>query len=226
MSDLLLPALVADRRKRRIGLLGGSFNPAHEGHRHISLMALHRLDLDEVWWLVSPQNPLKSSNGMAPLEARLDSARSAARHPRIKVGALESRLGTRYTADTLAALHKRFPCCRFVWLMGADNLAQIRHWEHWNSIFETTAIAVFARPAYDLRALGSLAAHRYAKFRRAPHQARDLALAKTPAWAFFPTRLNPQSATAIRRRRELDGIVNDKKSENETAKADGPQQKR
>ena len=120
-----------DHRNRRIGLLGGSFNPAHAGHRYISTEALRRLDLDEVWWLVSPQNPLKSQSGMAPFSQRLSHAASVARHPRIRVSAIEAEMGTRYTADTLAMLVRRFPAARFVWLMGADNLMQIPKWRDW-----------------------------------------------------------------------------------------------
>ena len=111
----------------RIGLLGGSFNPAHAAHREISLTALHRLKLDQIWWLVSPQNPLKTRNGMAPLAQRLAGAQAMAAHPRIRVTAVEGRLGTRYTADTLRRLRLHYPGLRFVWLMGADNLSQIRY---------------------------------------------------------------------------------------------------
>ncbi len=121
--------------RRRVGLLGGSFNPAHAGHRHISLEALKRLDLDEVWWLVAPQNPLKPARGMAPFKTRLGAAAKLADDRRIKVLDLEAQLGTHYTVDTLAALQRRFPRTRFVWLMGADNLAQIRHWRRWTEIF-------------------------------------------------------------------------------------------
>ena len=130
----------------RVGLLGGSFNPAHGGHLHVSREALKRLDLDEVWWLVAPQNPLKAVRGMAPFDKRLAGAKRLARDPRIRVLDLERRLGTRYTVDTVAALRRLFPKIRFVWLMGADNLAQIRHWQRWTRIFAALPIAVFARP--------------------------------------------------------------------------------
>ena len=152
--------------KRRVGLFGGSFNPAHEGHAHIAREALKRLDLDEVWLIVSPQNPLKDADGMAPLAARLASAHAVcARHPRLKAVALETWLGTRYTADTLEACARRFPRTRFVWVMGADNLLQFDRWQRWRNIFNTMVIAVFARPT---------------------------------AWAYFPVRLHPASATRIR----------------------------
>lgn len=184
---------------RRIGLLGGSFNPAHDGHRHISLLALQRLKLDEIWWLVSPQNPLKPANGMAPLAERLTCARAIARHRRIKVTDLETRLGTRFTADTLAALKHRFPRLQFVWLMGADNLAQISRWDRWTDIFDAVPIAVFDRPAYSLAALGARAAQRYASARVAPEKAGELVDLAPPAWTFIRCRLHPASATEIRR---------------------------
>jgi nicotinate-nucleotide adenylyltransferase len=196
-----LPASLSDRRARKIGLLGGSFNPAHRGHLHISLLALKHLDLDEVWWLVSPQNPLKPVAGMAPLTERVAQAITVAQHPHIRVTDIEAALGSRYTADTLSALKKRFPATKFVWLIGADNLRQIARWEKWTRIFRLAPIAVFARPAYSLPALGSLAARRFARYRMYPNSARRLAAAPPPAWVFFATRLNPLSATAIRMRR-------------------------
>lgn len=187
---------------RRIGLLGGSFNPAHEGHRHISLMALQKLKLDEIWWLVSPQNPLKPVKGMAPLKERLAQAREAANDRRIKVTDLETRLGTRYTADTLAALKRHFPRLTFVWLMGADNLAQISRWDRWQSIFEAVPIAVFDRPAYSLSALNAKAAQRFAAQRIAAEDAASLVECEPPAWSFIRCRLHPASATQIRAQRK------------------------
>lgn len=198
MGNLSLPPLLALRRGGRIGLLGGSFNPAHLGHRHISLMALKMLNLQEIWWLVSPQNPLKSAADMAPLKDRLDHAVRVADHPRIKVTALESLLGSRFTADSLTALHRRFPVTRFVWLMGADNLAQIHRWAHWNRIFKRTAVAVLDRPAYSAHSLASPAAHRYRRQRYMAATARQLVSAPTPAWTFLPIRLVPLSATQLR----------------------------
>jgi len=186
---------------RRIGLLGGSFNPAHQGHRDISLAALAYLDLDEIWWLVSPQNPLKPVAGMAPFDERLKSAQAMARHPRIRVTDLESRLGTRFTADTLKALVTRFPSCRFVWLMGADNLAQISSWRDWTKIFHLTPIAVFDRPTYTVKALTALAARRFRRSRRREAALKMLAATPAPAWVFVHHRLNPISATAIRAER-------------------------
>ncbi|HEU4651167.1 MAG TPA: nicotinate-nucleotide adenylyltransferase, partial [Croceibacterium sp.] len=140
---------------RRTALLGGSFNPAHGAHRAISLFAIDALDLDEVWWLVSPGNPLKPTQGMAPLEARVRSAQAMARRAPIKVTAIEREFGTRYTIDTLRALKRRFPRRRFVWLMGADNLAQFHRWKDWRRIAREMPIAVIARPGYDDAALAS-----------------------------------------------------------------------
>ncbi len=183
---------------RRIGLLGGSFNPAHDGHLHISREALKRLRLDEVWWLVSPQNPLKAKAGMAELAERVAAARDVADDKRIKVTDIETRLGTRYTIDTLRALQHRFPGVHFVWLMGADNLAQISRWRDWQEIFASLPIAVFDRPAYSLRALSSQAAIRFASRRVPAEHTATLATQQAPAWSFIRSRLNPASATAIR----------------------------
>ena len=187
---------------RRIGLLGGSFNPAHGGHLHISREALKRLDLDEVWWLVSPQNPLKPVAGMAPFAERLEQATDIARADRrIRVSDIESKLGTIYTADTLKALRRRFPRARFVWLMGGDNLAQFPHWQRWPQIFRTVPVAVFARPPSSLKVLAGPAAQRFGQARLPENSARRLLLMSPPAWVFFHTRLDPRSATSIRAKR-------------------------
>ena len=180
--------------------MGGSFNPAHRGHLHLSLAALKCLDLDEVWWLVSPQNPLKPVAGMAPFADRLAQARQvAAGRRRIRVTDLENRLGgLHYTVDTLDALRRGFPRLRFVWLMGGDNLLQIPRWERWTEIFRTVPIAVFDRPSYASRALCGMAARRFARRRLPAGAARRLAETKPPAWVFFHTRLDPTSATRIR----------------------------
>nr|WP_245978438.1 nicotinate-nucleotide adenylyltransferase [Stella humosa] len=187
-----------DPGRRRVGLLGGSFNPAHDGHRHLSLWALRRLRLDCVWWLVSPQNPLKATAGMAPLGRRLAEARRVARHPAIRVTDVERALGTRYTADTLRALTGRFPRARFVWLMGADNLRQIRRWKRWDSIFMRLPVAVFDRPSYALGALSGMAARRFARNRIPASAAPSLANRSAPAWTFVRMPLHPASATRIR----------------------------
>jgi len=188
----------SQRRGRAIGLLGGSFNPAHEGHRFISLYALDHLRLDEVWWMVSPQNPLKSTDGMAPFDRRLTRAAAVARHPRIKVTDIETRLDTRYTADSLRALTARHPRNRFVWLMGADNLRQMHHWEDWPDIFRLARIAVFDRPQYSMDALLSQAARRFSRSRIPPSAASGLIARNPPAWVFLRTPLHPISATRIR----------------------------
>jgi nicotinate-nucleotide adenylyltransferase len=195
-----------DRSRRRIGLLGGSFNPGHAGHRHVAEIALKSLGLDEVWLLVSPQNPLKPVAGMAPLPERLASARAAAGgHPCIRATDIERALGTRYTADTLRALTRRFPRCRFVWLMGADNLAQVARWARWTDIFGAVPVAILARSPYSSRALASKAARRLARCRFDERRARRLAERAPPAWVFVHSRLHPASATAIRNRQTLEG---------------------
>lgn len=182
-----------------IGLFGGSFNPAHAGHRDVGLAALRHLGLDQVWWLVSPQNPLKSAEQMAPQAKRLASAEAMiAGHPRLLATDLESSLGTVYTAETVRVLLRRFPRLRFVWLMGADNLAGIHRWRHWQHIFHDVPVAVFDRPTYSLAALGAPAAHRFAAKRLTGLARRRLKSARTPAWAFVTMKLNPASATAIR----------------------------
>lgn len=167
---------------------------------HVSLLALKHLDLDEVWWLVSPQNPLKPVKGMGPFAARLEQACCiAAAHPRLRVTDLEARLrSSGYTVDTLKALRRRFPRLRFVWLMGSDNLLQIPRWERWSEIFQMVAVAVFDRPSYSLKALSGIAATRFARQRVRVPAARRLAEMRPPAWAFFHTSLDPRSATRIR----------------------------
>lgn len=185
-------------RRLRIGLLGGSFNPAHPGHLEISRQALRRLRLDQVWWLVVPQNPLKPRRQTAPLGRRLARARRIARHPRVVVTPLERVLGTLYTADTVGALARVFPRARFVWLMGADNLIEVSRWKDWQRIFNTVPVAVFDRPSYSVRAAAASAARRFARQRLPEPQAGSLARRKPPAWVFIHQRLSPQSSTRIR----------------------------
>jgi len=192
-----MPGVPRDTR-RRIGLLGGSFNPAHDGHRHISLEALRRLGLDEVWWLVSPQNPLKSDDGMEPLATRIARARQVAHHPHIRIDAPELLLGTRYTLDTVRALKRLYPHAHFVWLMGADILPQLVRWLGWRELFQEVAIAAFARPGWSYAALQSAAPRAFARYRLDAGQARRLATCEPPAWCFIPSRLDSHSATAIR----------------------------
>jgi len=183
----------------RVGLLGGSFNPAHAGHLHVSQQALKLLGLDEVWWLVSPQNPLKPEAGMTAMQDRLDEARRIAQdQPEILVTAIEAELGTRYTVDTLDALRQRHPDIDFVLLVGADILGELPRWREWERIFQTVPIAVFARKPYSLTALSGLAARRFAQFRILEEEAPTLAGRKPPAWVFLDIREHLASATAIR----------------------------
>lgn len=181
----------------RIGLLGGSFNPAHGGHRRISLFARDALELDAVWWLVSPGNPLKPKAGMAPLAARLASACRQARRASIVPTAIERELGTRYTIDTLRVLQRRYPKLRFVWLMGSDNLAQLHRWRDWRGIARRMPIAVIARPGYDARAAASPAAAWLGRYRRSAASLTDRAGWSAPALIHLRFDPDPRSATAI-----------------------------
>ena len=183
----------------RIGLLGGSFNPAHDGHLDLSKTALDRLSLDEVWWLVSPQNPLKPKDDMAGLDQRVAQARASVDHPQIRVTALEAELGTRYSIDTVKALKRQFPEVHFVWLMGADNLIQLPDWKDWEQLARQIPVAVFSRPGYSKRALGSKPAKLFADCRVSEQRADQLAGTPPPAWAFIHGPRNPSSSTAIRK---------------------------
>lgn len=183
---------------KAVGLLGGSFNPAHAGHRHISVEALRRLGLDEVWWLVSPLNPLKDAVGMAPLAARIAVAKATSRHPRIRVTGIEARLNTRYAVDTVAALVRHYPNVRFIWLMGADNLAQLHRWSRWRSLARRVPIAVLARPGYMGGALISPAMAWLGRWRHVSTTARHWCEWRLPAIVVLDIRLSPFSATAIR----------------------------
>lgn len=184
-------------RGMRIGLLGGSFDPPHAGHVHVTLEALKRFGLDRVWWLVSPGNPLKS-RGPAALAARLAACRALMRHPRVVVTDVESRLGTRYTAETLAALLPRHPGVRFVWLMGADNLVGFHRWERWREIAARVPIGVLARPGAQPAAGLSPAARTLARHRLRSVNARALADTPPPAWAMPPGPTRALSSTALR----------------------------
>ncbi len=187
---------------RSVGLLGGSFNPAHDGHRHIAEAALLALGLDEVWWLVSPQNPLKGTAGMADLTQRFASAcqKATTGDPpgRMRVTDIEGVLGTRFTAETLVKLRQAFPAIDFVWLMGADNLEQLPEWKNWQRIFRTVPVAIFDRAPYSTRALAGAAAVRFARHRLPEAAARSLVKATPPAWIFVHSRLHSASASAIR----------------------------
>ncbi|WP_375394234.1 nicotinate-nucleotide adenylyltransferase [uncultured Sphingomonas sp.] len=182
----------------RTGLLGGSFNPAHCGHRRITLAAIDALALDEAWWLVSPGNPLKPAAGMAPLAARLASAKAMARRAPIRATDIEARLGTRYTLDTIRALKRRYPRRRFIWLMGADNLAQFHRWRGWRRIARTIPIAVIARPGYDDGVLAAPAMAWLRRFRQPADSAETWTTWRLPAIVLLRFRPDPTSATRIR----------------------------
>lgn len=186
---------------QRIGLFGGSFNPAHRGHLMVALYALKRLKLDWVWWLVSPQNPLKDPNVTGEYGARLAYTRRIARHPRFVVTDLEQQIKTRYTAETLRALKGAFKRGRFVWIMGADSLANLHHWHHWTDIAESLPMAVLARPGFSIRALQSPAATRHAARQVPDHFASVLPGRRPPAFTFITMPLRKESSTAIRNRR-------------------------
>jgi nicotinate-nucleotide adenylyltransferase len=183
---------------QRIGLMGGTFNPPHEAHLANSELALRRLGLDRVWWLVTPGNPLKSHATLAPLAERVEASRQLARHPAIRVTDFESELGTAYTAEALMFLKTRYPGVQFVWIMGGDNLASFHRWRDWRRIAEAFPIAVIDRPGWRLKALASPAARALARYRLSANHAKQLATCKAPAWVYLANRLLPHSSTAIR----------------------------
>lgn len=183
----------------RIGVLGGSFNPAHTGHRAISLAAIEALGLDEVWWLVSPGNPLKDKAAdMAPFSIRFASARAMAGHAPIRVSAIEARFGTRYTVDTLAKLQRLYRGHRFIWLMGEDNLLGFHRWKGWRHIATSIPIAVIARPGYDHAAQSFPAMGWLRRFFRPAHQAKNWTTWRLPALVLLRFRPDPTSATRLR----------------------------
>ncbi|MCF6198842.1 MAG: nicotinate-nucleotide adenylyltransferase [Hyphomicrobiaceae bacterium] len=184
---------------QRIGLLGGSFDPPHQGHVNISREALKRLQLDQLWWLVSPGNPLKEQ-GPWPLERRLAQCRERVDHPRIKITAFETALGSPFTATTLHYLSRRFPATRFVWLMGADNMASVHLWRNWRQIFHKVPVAVIDRPGEHYALGSSLAAQLFAKNRLRERAAPLLAQRPLPAWCRLGVPLNFESSTGIRNR--------------------------
>ncbi len=193
--DLRVP-MAAPRM--RIGLLGGSFNPAHAAHRQISLAALKRLGLDQVWWLVSPGNPLKDAGQAPDLEARIAAARAVARHPKIVVTGFEARRPSAYTIDTIRFLKQRYPAVHFVWLMGADNLASFHRWRAWEELFGLVPIAVLDRPGYRLKARASRAAQRFAFAALDETDARGLAGMELPVWTLLTLPLSSLSSTQLR----------------------------
>lgn len=191
-------------RGMRVGLFGGSFNPAHEGHLHVARTALVRLDLDRVMWLVSPGNPLKPARDAEAFEARLASGRAVARGPSMIVSDFEARAGFNRTVQTLRALRRRYPAVRFVWIMGSDNLADFHRWRGWTEILRLVPAAVIARPGSLLKSRLAPAARRFARHRRPAAQARLLPFTEPPAWVYLRAPLNPASSTAIRRQRPGD----------------------
>ena len=182
----------------RIGLFGGTFNPPHEGHLLVSLIALQRLRLDRIWWLVTPGNPLKENAGLPPLDVRMDAARKLARHPRIDITGFEAEIGTRFTYDTIAYLSKRCPQVDFVWIMGADNLRQFHRWQRWQDMARLVPIAVIDRPGSTLKAAHSRAAVWLSRRRFGESEGRLLAGSEAPAFVFLHGPRSELSSTDLR----------------------------
>lgn len=193
--------LPPSRAGLRVGILGGSFDPAHEGHVKISLQALKQFDLDQVWWLVSPGNPLKN-DGPAALDQRVKFAREEVYHPKVKVTKIETYLQTNYTCDTLGALKALYPKTKFIWLMGADNMAQMHLWKDWKHIFEIMPVGVLARPGQSLPARCSVAARHFVRGRISSDASQALPSSKVPAWCFVNLPLSHSNSTAIREKGE------------------------
>ena len=183
---------------QRIGLFGGSFNPAHYGHYSVALYALKTLELDWVWWMVSPQNPLKDPSETGEYASRLAYTKTVARHPRFQVTDIEKQMASRTTAQTLRGIQPLLKRGKFVWIMGADSFANLHRWHDWLDIAETLPLAVLARPGFSLRALGGPAATRFSEAQLPTAAAPKLAGMKPPAWCFIPMPLRPESSTAIR----------------------------
>jgi nicotinate-nucleotide adenylyltransferase len=194
----IFPGLPPHGRGQRIGLYGGSFNPAHKGHRQVSLFALQRLRLDQVWWLVTPGNPLKDVRALPPLDTRMARAAQVAAHPRIVVTGVEGEFRTRYTADLLDLLARRAPATRFVWLMGSDLLAQFHRWDRWRDIANSVPIAVVNRPGHLVVPLSARAAHVLRDCRVDESDAQLLADLEPPAWMYLTGPRTAASSTALR----------------------------
>ncbi|WP_414461525.1 nicotinate-nucleotide adenylyltransferase [Hyphomicrobium sp. DY-1] len=184
---------------QRIGIMGGTFNPPHDGHRIAAEAAVKRLGLDQLWWLITPGNPLKSHDGLSGLDSRMELVEVFAHGPRMKITGFERELGTRYTAGTLSFLRHRFPAVRFVWVMGADNLASFHRWQHWREIAQTMPIAVVDRPGWRHAGLASPAAQWLKRYRLPESEAASLADRQPPAWMLLTIRLSGLSSTALRR---------------------------
>ena len=204
---MAVPSLPPHPPGLRIGLYGGSFNPPHAGHLHVGLLALKRLRLDRIWWLVTPGNPLKELGGLPPLAERMAAAQALARHPRLAVTGFEAAIGARYTLDSLEYLAGHAPGVRFVWIMGADNLAQFDRWRGWRRIAQLMPFAVIDRPGWTLRAAQSRAALALARFRIDETDAPVLAERAPPAWVFLHGPRSALSSTVLRqqRRANFDG---------------------
>ncbi len=187
----------------KIGLFGGSYNPPHDGHRAASLLALRRLDLDRVWWLVSPGNPLKNTHRLPPLAARVEAAHALAHHPRIEVTGIEGRIGTHFTFEIIAWLRRHCPGVHFVWIMGADNLATFHQWRCWRDIAALVPIAVIDRPGWSWSAMHSPAGALLSRTRYDETDSRVFALAKPPAFIFLHGPRSALSSTALRAEAEL-----------------------
>ena len=190
----------------RIGHYGGSFNPAHAGHRHVSEMALKRLGLDRVWWIVTPGNPLKDTGELATTAMRVEEAREVADHPRIDVTAFEEEIGARYTVDTLTYLKRRYPNVRFVWIMGADNLASFHRWRGWRRIARMMPMAIIDRPGWTLKAIRSRSATALSRAWIAEVDALALPGLKPPAWVFLHGPRSHLSSTQLRQLRRTSPI--------------------
>ena len=205
---MAVPSLPPHPPGLRIGLYGGSFNPPHAGHLHVGLLALKRLRLDRIWWLVTPGNPLKELGGLPPLAERMAAAQALARHPRLAVTGFEAAIGARYTLDSLEYLAGHAPGVRFVWIMGADNLAQFDRWRGWRRIAQLMPFAVIDRPGWTLRAARSRAALALARFRLDETDAPVLADRAPPAWVFLHGPRSALSSTVLRqqRRANFDGL--------------------
>ena len=196
----LMPLLPPHGRQQRIGIFRGSFNPAHAAHRLVSMIALHRLKLDAIWWIVTPGNPLKDKSGLASIETRIALAKIVAAHPKIHVIAIEEQLGSSYTHELIAYLKRRSSTARFVWIMGADNLESFHRWARWRSIFASIPVAVIDRPGSTHRALHAPAALAYDRYRVSESKASVLPDRSAPALIVLHGPRSSLSSTALRKR--------------------------